>query len=107
MNRIISSAIELIKVSDLSEVETYLLSDELAGKNIQSIAGVLAAKKAIIKTGFATNPTKFKIQSDSDGRPRVFIQQGHDWLASQNIDVSISHSGDYAVAISIMYISKT
>lgn len=57
------------------------------------LAGRFAAKEAIFKASQEKDYLKLSVLSDEDGRPYV---KGH-----PDLDVSISHDGDYVVAVAL------
>ncbi len=78
----------------------------LEKKSTQSYVGFFCAKEATAKalgTGFRTfMPTDIEVLTDSYGKPFVTLKGKALELANtldvSNINVSISHSGDYCVA---------
>lgn len=63
-----------------------------------TLAGIFAAKEAILKTGVTNTPLeKIEVSHNSIGAPEF-----------KGVSLSISHSGDYAIAIAIppIYIGK-
>ncbi len=81
-------------------VEKILDDDECGDWKLATIAGKIAAKEAIIKTGFmkAGQWKNVKIVNDIDGRPIVYDAGGS---RLDNIQISISHSENYVIAIAI------
>lgn len=80
----------------LSEVFT---EKEIAHcKNAQSFAGIYAAKEAYFKalgTGITRRLNTVEILYDEKGKPYIY--------GEKNCDVSVSHDGDYASAVVIMW----
>jgi phosphopantetheine--protein transferase-like protein len=67
---------------------------ELQDKKSEHLAGLWAAKEAIIKAA-KTTPKKYTeiiISHDTSGKPQARI-------GSQQFAISISHHGDYAIAV--------
>lgn len=67
---------------------------EIKNRSVEHLAGLWAAKEAVIKAA-ASKPKKLTdivINCDASGRP-------HAKLKSQTFALSIAHHGDYAVAI--------
>ena len=64
-----------------------------------------AVKKAILSSKFSSTITlkSIEIQNDKDGMPLVQIQ-GDDVFDIINVNVSISHAGNYATATAILEI---
>lgn len=83
-------------------VEKILDLDECGDWELPTIAGKIAAKEAIIKTGFmkAGQWKNVKIVNDETGRPVVYDTRG---ARLDNIQISISHSENYVIAIAIYH----
>ena len=69
----------------------------------QSYAGMFCAKEAAVKAvkqGFgAISPRDVEVRHADDGSPRlVFYGNAAPFFAGCNVDVSISHDGEYAIA---------
>lgn len=64
----------------------------------ESLAGIFAAKEALVKAcGIAPGHWKqIEIIKKKDGRPEVSID-------GYEIDISVSHDGEYAFAVAICY----
>ena len=77
--------------------------------NMESVAGIFAAKEAVSKalgTGFVTFGLKdIEVLKDEKGKPSVKLYGGAELIAKEmditHIHVSISHSKTYATAIAI------
>ena len=87
----------LNKVFSLHELST--------SSSIYTLAGFFAAKEAVIKA-LELGPgewQKIEITKDHSGRPRASLNN----IAANiiNHDISISHDGDYAMAVAIFLIS--
>jgi phosphopantetheine--protein transferase-like protein len=72
---------------------------ECAGASVERLAGLFAAKEATLK---ALNlPAgawlEILIEHDSRGAPKVCFLEPKPWM--KEITVSISHTGDYAIAV--------
>lgn len=81
----------------------------LASKGIQSVAGIFAAKEAVVKalgTGFAGfSPCDIEILHTKQGKPYVKLhrqRRGSMQLVKVNIHVSISHTKTDAIAFAII-----
>jgi len=74
--------------------------------SIQSLAGVFAAKEAVLKALAlkAGNWKKIEIVKTQNGRPEVKLSELNKKIISQ--DISISHDGEYAMAVAIFLISN-
>jgi phosphopantetheine--protein transferase-like protein len=81
-------------------------------KSLASLTGLLCAKEALVKafTGLSDLPTftfsDFEIRHSDNGRPKVQLNGNFAlWCQEKNvaIDVSISHSEDWASATVLLY----
>lgn len=77
---------------------------ELKRPDAPHLAGVFAAKEAIIKTAVLPLGSwkLIEISHEKSGRPRVEILDSRRACKLRQIDVSISHDGDYAIATAIV-----
>ncbi len=84
--------------------EKVFLPEELADIRTDHLAGIFAAKEAVVKA-LGIGPGRWKeiaILQTADGKP--FIHKiPQEYLHLPN-DLSISHDGDYAVALAIFHI---
>lgn len=73
---------------------------EFGNKDTKHLAGIFAAKEAIIKAMSLSGGSWLKIciSYQSDGRPIANLPQNCQ-EKFKSFDLSISHSGDYAVAV--------
>ena len=69
---------------------------ELGDRSVQHLAGLWAAKEAIIKAALAPPQrlSEITITHDASGRPHGSIQD-------QCFELSISHHGDYVAAVAL------
>lgn len=78
------------------------------GKAAQGFAGLFAAKESVVKalgTGFrGFLPRDVEICHDQLGKPVVKLSERVGMLKGAQIDISISHGKDYAVAMAIIWI---
>ncbi|WP_326908461.1 holo-ACP synthase [Sedimentibacter sp. MB31-C6] len=96
----------LFKIYSESEI-TYLKNRKF---NSQTAAGMFAAKEAVSKclgTGFTNfGPKDIEILKDDKGKPYVNLRNNARERATQleltNIQLSISHTKDYAIAFCIV-----
>ena len=83
--------------------EDIFLQDEIAAHDSsEHLAGVFAAKESVIKA-LDLKPGSWKsvkIGKSETGRPEVILR-GEIGKKVKNCDVSISHDGEYAIAVSI------
>ena len=88
------------KLKDLDLEKVFLASELSQNKSIESLAGIFAAKEAFFKAvGKKESWLNVWIEKNKDGKPElksIIIQN------DKKADVSISHAGDYAVAIVIL-----
>jgi len=82
------------------ELEKIFLSHELAqNKSLESLAGVFAAKEAFFKAiGSKENWLDVWVEKTAEGKP--FIKSV--LTKNKKTEVSISHSGDYVVAVVVL-----
>lgn len=102
--------IDIIEIPDLQEKmhtsQLFLhklltpLEIHQAQSNVQSLAGKIAAKEAIIKTGYGRvgEWQKMQILNDISGKPFVADESGNKIKA---VKISIAHTKNTAVAIAI------
>lgn len=78
-------------------LKKIFLESELQNTEVTHLAGVFAAKEAVVKAlGLSPGEWhKIEIFYQKSGRPRVGVLGKE----IKNSDLSISHAGDYAVAI--------
>lgn len=89
---------------------------ELAGSpKMETLAGIFAAKEAVIKALAAEGEPrhrrelkagdwhKIEIVKNKNGRPKAKLSESHMKIISN--DISISHDGEYAVAIAVFLIN--
>lgn len=110
-NHRIHKALKISKVNFLKKILSKKEQTQLNTKHLtsQHIAGVFAAKEAIIKSlssflGFSLNFQEISIQKDKTGFPCVEImnKSAGKKLLNTKLMVSISHEKYYSVAISII-----
>ena len=79
--------------------ETFLnktfLPNELEDRNPEHLAGIFAAKEAVMKTLNLPAGSWQQIEIINSPRPRASVGGG------QKVEISISHHVDYAVAIAL------
>ena len=71
----------------------------------QTLTGIWCAKEAVVKALSAIYPiliTDVNIKHQSDGIPYVFSLNNMEIISSYRIDISISHTKDYATAVAIV-----
>lgn len=101
--------IDLIEISNLQQIlertpsflSKVLSEQEVNNANIQTLAGKIAAKEAILKTGYigVGEWHKILILSDKTGKPHVQD------ISGKNIDklkISITHTDKYAAAVAVL-----
>lgn len=95
--------IERIEKSIIESAEflnKLLYPDELLGQNLESICGKIAAKEAIIKTGYIQPGEwkKVRITHFDSGKPQVRDEHNN---PLSGLEISITHTGNLAVAVAI------
>lgn len=76
-------------------------AEELKNKNIQHLAGIFAAKEAVIKA-LDLQPGAWKnieIKYKSSGKPQFFLKSSKEQSPIISQDISISHDGGYIIAV--------
>lgn len=102
--------VDLVNIARIERLITYnpralsklLNSEEITG-NPQRIAGRIACKEAIIKAIpqlSIVNLKQITISNDETGVPIVKSEGG--LLLNKEVKLSISHDGDYAIALAIV-----
>ncbi|MDR3317929.1 MAG: holo-ACP synthase [Clostridiales bacterium] len=91
------------KVFTLEEIRYY----EEGGKSVQTLAGMFAAKEAIVKaigTGFAgIDYLDVEIRHSLGGKPEAVLFRGaRSLLGARKVEISISHEKRYAVASALL-----
>lgn len=83
------------------------LPQELVNGDPLHMAGVLAAKEAVFKAlNLAPRWHEVVISSSPSGKPRAELSPSiSDASIATVIDVSISHEGDYAVAVALIEVT--
>ena len=95
--------VDLVNIPDFAKnldqagewlLERTFLASELGNRKIEHLAGIFAAKEAVIKalSMKAGSWLEIEITHSPVGQPCAKVGQ-------KNINVSISHAGDYATAV--------
>lgn len=106
--------VDIVKISDFEEkckesgntfLNNHFFPEELKNHKLEHLAGIYASKEAIFKTGYLKESVFKKLQviNDESGKPEVFDLNG---IKIDNIDVSISHTRETAVAVALWNQSK-
>ena len=72
----------------------------------QTLTGIWCAKEAVVKALSEIHPiliTDVKIKHHPNGNPYVFSIKNKSIFSSYKIDISISHTKDYATAVAIIH----
>ncbi|PCI19713.1 holo-ACP synthase [Candidatus Wolfebacteria bacterium] len=88
-------------------LDTIFSPHELAGApTIETLAGLFAAKEAVIKAleMKAGDWQEIEIVKNKSGRPEAKLLEVHSKILSH--DISISHDGDYAIAVTIFFLNQ-
>ncbi|MCM8809369.1 MAG: 4'-phosphopantetheinyl transferase superfamily protein [Candidatus Omnitrophica bacterium] len=93
---------------DPAKVSIFLSKNEIKSKkNIISLVGKIAAKKAFFKCieDISADFKKIEIKNSRTGRPYIEILNDElkKKLENKKIDISISHTKDIVVAICLIY----
>ncbi len=85
------------KLKNLSMVAVFLSHELSQNKTQESLAGIFAAKEAFFKAiGTKENWLDVWVEKTKEGKPFIKSVLIKD---NQKTEVSISHAGDYAIAI--------
>lgn len=119
---IIGIGIDLVQNSRISQalkrhrfnfLKKILTEREISKENqnkvsVQHLAGVFAAKEAVIKSlstflGYSLNFQEIIVQKNKDGTPIISISsnKSKEKLSNIKITISISHEQDYSTALSV------
>lgn len=99
--------VDLVQISEfqarLSEAggleKIFLDSEREHTKSPESLAGAFAAKEAFMKAlGRKVDWLDVWVEKDKWGRPKLISKL----TQNEEVEVSISHSGDYAVAVVVI-----
>ena len=87
------------RFSDKEKLRRVLGEKELVGK-MESLAGRVAVKEALVKTGYLKVGEWLKVQimNDELGAPYAIGQYGE---RIKGVTISIAHAGDYVTAVAI------
>lgn len=100
--------IDLVLISEFQKrleqsggaVKVFLDSELGQNARVESLAGIFAAKEAFFKAlGRKADWLEVWIEKDREGKPQLYSAL---LSADSHAEVSISHSGDYAVAIVVI-----
>lgn len=90
------------KIKDNPEfIKHVLIDDECGNWELATLAGKIAAKEAIIKTGFIKPGEWKKVVIDKRGNGSPFVCDANG-VEIKNLHISISHSENLAVAVAIV-----
>lgn len=80
---------------------------ERKNQELEHLAGIFAAKEATIKALQlkAGQWLDYEIKQNSEGQPRVEILNPQTKKKIQQISLSISHDGDYALAVVVVVLN--
>ena len=76
------------------------LPSEEKDASLETLAGIFAAKEAVIKAlGFSAGRWRdIEISARADGKPGIRVLEEKRATGYQAVDLSISHDGDYVIA---------
>ena len=72
----------------------------------QALTGIWCAKEAVVKAFSNINPiliTDVKLKHNVGGKPYVYSIENKKIISTLKIDISISHTKDYATAVAIIF----
>ena len=81
---------------------------ELGRDDVEHLGGIFAAKEAVLKTSILPSGSwkKIEINYSKDGRPKIAILDSKITARIEQLDVSISHDGDYAFSCAILVLKQ-
>lgn len=84
--------------------EKVFLREELADSRTEHLAGIFAAKEAVVKAlGMKSGQwQEIIISHQKNGKP--FVSKIPAQFQDLKSDLSLSHDGDYAVAVAVFYV---
>ena len=93
---------DIIRISRFKDIDGAMLKkifhpSELTNKSPEHLAGLFAVKESCKKIFQKSDWLDFEIKKDKSGKPRLCSKQKFDG------DISISHDGEYAMAVVICY----
>lgn len=91
---------------DKTQLKRVFHEDEILRFEAHHIAGIFAAKEAVIKALNIFPIPSFldiHIRSEESGRPYVTITSTIGNNTSYSVDISISHDNDYAFATAVLF----
>jgi holo-[acyl-carrier protein] synthase len=100
------------RIAELAEDRDFLARvfqpAELADTRPEHLAGLLAAKEACFKAlGVPARWLEVAVAADPSGRPTLRLGPGTCPPSVASFDVSISHEGDFAVAVVVALLVKS
>ena len=83
-----------------SFLNAHFSAKELSSRSTIHLAGLFAAKEAIIKTGYQKNLHFLSVQiiNDTSGKPHVYTLNGEE---IPNMEISLSHTQTAAVGVAL------
>ncbi len=82
------------------DLETLFSESELKEKSVEHLAGIFAAKEAFFKAlGRKENWREVWVEKDQSGKPII----NSSLLENEKAEVSITHDGDYAAAVVLIF----
>lgn len=94
------------KMKNKNILENIFLPSEIKNKNIEHLAGLFAAKEAVMKA-LDLKPGKWlaiEISHEKNGRPKVNLSSDIR-NRTQDYSLSISHDGKYALATMVVLLN--
>ena len=101
-------------LSNITACERVFTKAELKNKEPSHLSGIFAAKEAVFKAlGSAPQWLGVEVRTEENGRPKIVFLKSKIKNIVKDIeiiighcDVSISHDGDYAIAMVIIFVEE-
>ncbi|MCM8833189.1 MAG: 4'-phosphopantetheinyl transferase superfamily protein [Candidatus Omnitrophica bacterium] len=109
----INFSIHLESIDDFknpARVYDFLSKSEIKNKNLISLIGKIAAKKAFLKClGLKDDYKKIEVKNSNSGKPYLEIidKTLKKKLKNKKFSISISHTKNLAIAVCLIYERKT
>ena len=92
---------DIVHISRFRDIDEFSLKkifhpSELRNKDPLHLAGIFAVKECCKKIFSGKEWLDFEIKKEKSGKPMIYTKDGFEG------DVSISHDGDYAIAVVII-----
>jgi phosphopantetheine--protein transferase-like protein len=106
--------IDLVSISTVARLTTEpsfvaraFHPTEVVDGRVEHLAGVLAAKEAFFKAvGVAPDWLAVEVLASPSGRPALRLGESLAHLPLRDVDVTISHEGEYALAAVVLLLDE-